>query len=55
MAKKKSKKKFVYATIKHGKVKVTSKKQLALLNARYLPYTAVYKKGKKKIRVRKNT
>jgi len=55
MAKKRLKKKFLYATIKRGKVKVTSKKQLQLLNARGLPYTAVYRRSDGKIiKIRKN-
>ena len=55
MTKKRLKKKFLYATIKRGKVKVTSKKQLQLLNARGLPYTAVYRRSDGKIiKIRKN-
>lgn len=50
------KRKFVYATIKRGKVKVKSKKQIAFLNVKGLPYTAVYKSKSGKIyKVRKNT
>lgn len=46
---------FQYATIKGGKQKVTSPKQLALLNVRKLPHTAVYKsKSGKTYKVRKN-
>lgn len=46
---------FQYATIKGGKQKVTSPKQLALLNVKKLPHTAVYKsKSGKTYKVRKN-
>lgn len=56
MKRKKKKLTFLYATIKRGKIKVTSKKQLQLLNARKLPYTAVYKRSDGKIiKKRKNT
>lgn len=49
-------KKFQYATIKRGKQKVTSSKQIALLEARGLPFTKVYKsKSGKTYRKRVNT
>ena len=53
----KSGKDFEYATIKKGKVKVTSDKQLKLLESKKLPFTAVYKSKKtgKLYKERKNT
>ena len=44
--------KYLYSTIKRGKVKVTSRKQEMLLEARKLPHTHVYRKGSKLIRKR---
>jgi len=52
MTKRKEIKKYLYSTIKRGKVKVTSLKQHRLLEGRKLPHTHVYRKGKKLIRER---
>ncbi len=48
--------KFLYATIKRGKQKVKSRKQIALLEAKGLPFTKVYRSKTGKIyRKRANT
>lgn len=41
--------KYLYSTIKRGTVKVTSKKQHALLHVRHLPHTHVIKSRSGKI------
>ena len=48
--------KFLYATIKRGKQRVTSRKQLALLHAKGVPFSKVYRsKSGKTYRKRENT
>ena len=45
-------KRYLYSTVKRGKVKVTSQKQHRLLHGRKLPHTHVYQKDGKIVRER---
>lgn len=44
----KGKDEYKYSTIRDGRVKVTSRKQHMLLEARKLPHTHVYESGRRK-------